>query len=853
MNATPSDLAPSPLPESPLDPAPGTVRGDSPAGLDAGTLPDDAPDVPMIAKRYAGDYYGDATYDPRDNKLRIYPFARLPRDVYERVRAAGFAWAPKQELFVAPAWTPEREDFALELCGDIDDESTTPAERAAARAERFDGYRENRERDTARAVAYVDSIAEGIPLGQPILVGHHSERHARRDAKRIESGMRRAVENWGKAEYWRGRVPAVLAHADYREAPGVRSRRIKGLAAELRKVDERLAAIERIAGRWRAIGLGASFLSRTVDGVKQDATPHECARWLVGHTSESGLEYSKWSKGLDDGTLTVDAAVKEALDNLTGMQARSNRWASHLRNRIAFETAALALEEGRDPDAPAPSAVPYAVGGSVVTRAGGRRVNQEGAAVRRRILRVTKRNGAVLSLVLEGLRDAVAVEACADYREPTADDAKAAKARTALPPLCNYPAERIVCPSRYHRDQVDTLAVEEWTAEEYAKLHRDYKGTRHVEATATHGAHRVRSAISNRKREPGQYGGRLVAVFIVDQKRTDPPAKAPPPPAPKERTEDMDAKESEPLDLPKPEDAKPYNGEDMIGDDTPVEQLRAEYGARVDVPPLPLPVQPSHLPPADYRDEGKTAAACAERFDNEERFRGLPAMPRYFEGSEGKPDPDEGRDDFREGLAERVDQMRASLAGGVRTVSAPNLFPTPPEVAREMVRRARLYDAPADLRVLEPSAGTGRLLDAMREEWPKWSPSWTVHAVEINRELAGQLQARFPGVTVHGADFLSFAAGEDCDGGAFAPFDRVLMNPPFDHGNDVEHVRHALHFLKPGGILVGICANGPKQERELEPMTDYWEELPSGTFAGTKVGAVLFRVTLGADGKPVPA
>ena len=50
----------------------------------------------------------NATYSPEDNKLRLYPLSRLPKELYERVRAAGFIWAPKQELFVAPAWTPDR-------------------------------------------------------------------------------------------------------------------------------------------------------------------------------------------------------------------------------------------------------------------------------------------------------------------------------------------------------------------------------------------------------------------------------------------------------------------------------------------------------------------------------------------------------------------------------------------------------------------------------------------------------------------------------------------------------------------------------------------------------------------------
>ena len=38
---------------------------------------------------------GSATYSPEDNKLRIYPSSRLSKELYERVRASGFIWAPK--------------------------------------------------------------------------------------------------------------------------------------------------------------------------------------------------------------------------------------------------------------------------------------------------------------------------------------------------------------------------------------------------------------------------------------------------------------------------------------------------------------------------------------------------------------------------------------------------------------------------------------------------------------------------------------------------------------------------------------------------------------------------------------
>jgi hypothetical protein len=176
-----------------------------------------------------------ATYSPDDNKLRLYPDARLPRETYDRVKAAGFKWAPKQELFVAPAWTPDREDLLVELCGEIDDEDTSIV--------------------AHRAKAAVDTIADGIPIGQPILVGHHSERRARRDAEKIRDGMSKAVKLWRTASYWTERAAGSLGHAKYKELPAVRARRIKGIKADKRKQVKIKTAAEKWLKLWSKEGL----------------------------------------------------------------------------------------------------------------------------------------------------------------------------------------------------------------------------------------------------------------------------------------------------------------------------------------------------------------------------------------------------------------------------------------------------------------------------------------------------------------------------------------------------------------------------------------------------------------------
>ncbi|WP_143760198.1 DUF3560 domain-containing protein, partial [Colwellia marinimaniae] len=86
-----------------------------------------------------------------------------------------------------PMWTPAREDLLMELCGEIGDEDTSLVERAEERADRFEDYSDKRADDAAAARNAVQAIGQRFEFGQPILVGHHSERKARKDAERMEN------------------------------------------------------------------------------------------------------------------------------------------------------------------------------------------------------------------------------------------------------------------------------------------------------------------------------------------------------------------------------------------------------------------------------------------------------------------------------------------------------------------------------------------------------------------------------------------------------------------------------------------------------------------------------------------
>lgn len=310
------------------------------------------------------DLIGTGTYSPEDNKLRIYPSTRLPADLYARVKAAGFAWAPKQEVFVAPAWSPERADLVIELCGEIGDEDTSLIDRAEERADRFDEYREHRIEDAARARDAVKQIADGIPMGQPILVGHHSERHARRDQRRIEAGMRKAVDAWRTADYWQRRAAGAIRHAKYKQRPDVRARRIKTLEAERRKVER---SRERAAGSamlWGLVDKPEKWKPREDGSIltREERAARIAERDGYGvaviRDGQCWSAYELTRPAAERRATAPDVSLDELLESVNGMNRRAmercDRWIEHLDLRLQYERAMLAGDGGTVADRTGP-------------------------------------------------------------------------------------------------------------------------------------------------------------------------------------------------------------------------------------------------------------------------------------------------------------------------------------------------------------------------------------------------------------------------------------------------------------------------------------------------------------------
>lgn len=217
-------------------------------------------------------------------------------------------------------WTPQRFDLLLEFCGEVEDEDQSLVERAGQRAARFEGYSANRAADASAAHDAVKSITKHIPFGQPILIGHHSERRARADAKRIDNGMRKAVNMWETSKYWERRAAAAIRAAKYKDRPEVRARRIKKLGADMRKHER-----------------GKKDAELQVDLWSNEHLTQEQAEAIAG-----GLRYSyNFYCELRDKKITLEEAKERCVRSGNGSIRHHDRWIEHYKNRIAYETAML--------------------------------------------------------------------------------------------------------------------------------------------------------------------------------------------------------------------------------------------------------------------------------------------------------------------------------------------------------------------------------------------------------------------------------------------------------------------------------------------------------------------------------
>jgi len=153
-------------------------------------------------------------------------------------------------------------------------------------------------------------------------------------------------------------------------------------------------------------------------------------------------------------------------------------------------------------------------------------------------------------------------------------------------------------------------------------------------------------------------------------------------------------------------------------------------------------------------------------------------------------------------------------------------YPTPIAVVKRVVDGLYPLDGQ---KVLEPSCGCGRFMDKLRDN------GCNVTGIEVDVSKADEAISKGHKVLVK--NFLETIPTAD--------YDRVVMNPPFYGKHYAKHVKHAMGFLKPGGVLTAILPVTARYDHGL--LDGNWQDLPVGSFrdSGTNVNTTILTIRKG--------
>lgn len=156
---------------------------------------------------------------------------------------------------------------------------------------------------------------------------------------------------------------------------------------------------------------------------------------------------------------------------------------------------------------------------------------------------------------------------------------------------------------------------------------------------------------------------------------------------------------------------------------------------------------------------------------------------------------------------DKIKKLEMSIIGRGKSVGI-DFFPTPKHVAKEMVNYADIKEG---MKVLEPSAGNGNIADAISET------GVIPDVAEISGELRQILEAK--GYNIVANDFMSINNKNY--------YDRIIMNPPFSNGLDIEHIRHAHDLVKPGGVIIAIAGEGSfiRNDKKSKEFREWLDDL----------------------------
>ena len=161
-----------------------------------------------------------------------------------------------------------------------------------------------------------DQLSSMIPMGQPILVGHHSERGHRAHLKKIHNLMDRGVEAGQKAKYYANKADAIESNraisSDDPEA--------------IEKLEEKLKGLEETQQHFKACNKIVSSRKLTEEEKTQELVKHgmtgEAARRLLQPDFMNRIGYAAYQLQNNNGNM---ARIRKRIEELKVIGSRASK------------------------------------------------------------------------------------------------------------------------------------------------------------------------------------------------------------------------------------------------------------------------------------------------------------------------------------------------------------------------------------------------------------------------------------------------------------------------------------------------------------------------------------------------
>ena len=208
----------------------------------------------------------------------------------------------------------------------------TYEQKQQARLERYERLVNKAKQESKEAYQQSNKIVSVIPPGQPILVGHHSEKHHRATLKKCHRAMDRSVNLQAKAEYYENKIEGIKNNnaisSDDPEA-------IEKLKCKLKKLESQRENIKehnrkaRQEGRKDDVHPGwlLSNLGNNIRTVKQRIQRLEKTR--SQKTTEIQVGNIKIIKNVEDNRVQIFFPDKPNETTRTNLKRNGFRWSKY--------------------------------------------------------------------------------------------------------------------------------------------------------------------------------------------------------------------------------------------------------------------------------------------------------------------------------------------------------------------------------------------------------------------------------------------------------------------------------------------------------------------------------------------